>query len=95
MFKNKNVIVIIPARSGSKSIKNKNIRKFKGKPLIYHTIEYAIKSKIIDEVVVTTDSQKYINLIKKYNQKHFLMLFIKVNMRISAAPRQSVQAILL
>jgi CMP-N,N'-diacetyllegionaminic acid synthase len=66
MFKNKNVIVIIPARSGSKSIRNKNIRKFKGKPLIYHTIEYAIKSKIIDEVVVTTDSQKYINLIKKY-----------------------------
>ena len=48
MFKNKNVIAIIPARSGSKSIKNKNIRKFKGKPLIFHTIEYAKKSKIID-----------------------------------------------
>lgn len=66
MFKNKNVIAIIPARSKSKSIKNKNIRKFKGKPLIYHTIEYAKNSKLIDEIVVTTDSQKYLNLIKKY-----------------------------
>ena len=70
MFKKKNVIAIIPARSGSKSIKNKNIIKFKGKPLIFHTIEYAKKSKIIDEIVVTSDSQKYLNLIKKFKLKY-------------------------
>lgn len=79
MFKNKNVLAIIPARSGSKSIKNKNIRKFKGKPLIYHSIEYAKKSKLVDEIVVTTDSQKYLNLIKKYK----LNFSIKRSKRLS------------
>ena len=79
MFKNKNVLAIIPARSGNKSIKNKNIRKFKGKPLIYHSIEYAKKSKLVDEIVVTTDSQKYLNLIKKYK----LNFSIKRSKRLS------------
>ena len=58
MLKGKNVIAIIPARSGSKSIKNKNIIKIKGKRLIEYSIEYAKRSKLIDEIVVSTDSQK-------------------------------------
>ncbi len=66
MLKGKNVIAIIPARSGSKSIKNKNIIKIKGKRLIEYSIEYAKRSKLIDEIVVSTDSQKYLQLIKKY-----------------------------
>jgi CMP-N-acetylneuraminic acid synthetase len=37
------ILSLIPARSGSKSIKNKNIIPYKGKPLIYHTIKAAIK----------------------------------------------------
>ena len=67
MFNGKKVIAIIPARSGSKSIKNKNIIKIKGKPMIEYTIEYAKKSKLVDQIIVSTDSQKYLNKIRKYN----------------------------
>ena len=44
------MIAIIPARSGSKSIKNKNIKNFFGKPLIFWTIDAAIKSKKINRI---------------------------------------------
>ena len=67
MFNGKKVIAIIPARSGSKSIKNKNIIKIKGKPMIEYTIEYAKKSKLVDQIIVSTDSQKYLSKIRKYN----------------------------
>lgn len=62
----KKIIAIIPARSGSKGIKNKNIKKLYGKPLIAWTIDAAIKSKLIDRVIVSTDSEK----IKKIAIKH-------------------------
>ena len=58
-------IAVIPARSGSKRIKNKNIRSFKGKPMIYWPINAAKKSKIFDKIIVYTDSEK----IKKYALK--------------------------
>ena len=51
-------ICIIPARSGSKRIKNKNIKKFFGKPLIYYSIKLALKSKIFNQVIVSTDSKR-------------------------------------
>lgn len=50
--------VIIPARGGSKRLKNKNILNFCGKPLISWTIDAAIQSKCIDRVIVSTDSQE-------------------------------------
>ena len=56
---NKNILAIIPARSGSKSIKDKNIINYKGKQLIYHSILTALQSKFINKVVVSTDSKKY------------------------------------
>ena len=65
MYKNKKVIAIIPARSGSKSIKDKNIVNFRGKPLIAWSIEQCFKSKKIDEVYLSTDSEKYANIAKK------------------------------
>ena len=52
-------LAVIPARSGSKSIKDKNIILYKKKPLICHSIQTAIKSKIINRVIVSTDSEKY------------------------------------
>ena len=55
---NKKFICIIPARSGSKGVRNKNIKLVGGKPLIYWTIKEAIKSKFISKVVVSTDSSK-------------------------------------
>ena len=55
------VLGIIPARKGSKGIKNKNLKKLGGKPLIQHTIEEALKSKI-NKIVVSTNNTK-INLV--------------------------------
>lgn len=51
-------IALIPARSKSKRIKDKNIKLFHGKPIIYWTIKSALKSKIFDKVIVSTDSYK-------------------------------------
>lgn len=59
-------IAIIPARSGSKGIKNKNIRNLCGKPLIAYTIEAAVNSGEFDEIMVSTDSEEYAEIAKKY-----------------------------
>jgi len=61
-----NILCIIPARSGSKSIHNKNIRKINGKPLLAYSIEHAINSKYITRIIISTDSVKYGNIAKKY-----------------------------
>ena len=50
-------IALIPARSGSKGIPQKNIRDFCGKPLIVWTIESALQSTVIDDVFVSTDCE--------------------------------------
>ena len=60
-----NILGVIPARGGSKGIVDKNIIELNGKPLITHTIEYAIMSKI-DKVVVTTDSKKIASIASQY-----------------------------
>lgn len=57
-------IAIIPARSGSKGLPNKNIKELNGKPLIFYSIEAAIKSACFDTVMVSTDSEKYANVAK-------------------------------
>ena len=62
----KKKIAIIPARQGSKRLKNKNILKFLGLPLIVHTIKSAIKSNVFDEIIVSTDSKKIKNISKKF-----------------------------
>ncbi|MDC1148749.1 hypothetical protein OAT00_03675 [Pelagibacteraceae bacterium] len=56
----------IPARSGSKSIKNKNILDISGKPLFFYSLEVARKVKLIDKIIFSSDSKKYIKLSKKY-----------------------------
>lgn len=52
-------IAVIPARSGSKGLKDKNIKLLNGKPLIVYTIEAAQKSNLYDEIFVSTDSVEY------------------------------------
>lgn len=52
-------IAIIPARSGSKGLKDKNIKLINGKALIYYSIQAAIESKCFDEIYVSTDSDIY------------------------------------
>ncbi|MGR5431128.1 cytidylyltransferase domain-containing protein [Vibrio astriarenae] len=51
-----NVVAIIPARSGSKRLPNKNLMQLCGKPLIGWTIEAAKKASIIENIIVSTDS---------------------------------------
>lgn len=55
MDKNHRVIAIIPARGGSKGLPRKNIRLLAGKPLVAYSIEAALKSSLIDRVLVSTD----------------------------------------
>ncbi len=58
MRKRTEVLAIIPARGGSKGIRNKNIRNFCGKPLIAYTIEQSKASRFITRTVVSTDSKE-------------------------------------
>ena len=59
-------ICIIPARSGSKRIKNKNIKKINGIPLIGMTIKTAKKSGLFKRIIVSTDCPKISSIAKKY-----------------------------
>ena len=61
----KNIAIII-ARSGSKGLKDKNIRLLNGKPLLAYTIEAALDSECFDEVMVSTDSKKYQKIAREY-----------------------------
>ena len=62
MNKKLKTICIIPARGGSKRIPRKNITRFCGKPIIAYSIEAALKSKLIDKVIVSTDDQEIANV---------------------------------
>jgi CMP-N,N'-diacetyllegionaminic acid synthase len=62
----KEILAIIPARAGSKRIRNKNIRSFCGKPLIAYTILQAKDNPLIGRVIVDTDSPKIAAIAKKY-----------------------------
>ena len=64
----KKILCLIPARSGSKGLKDKNIRDFKGKPLIAHSILQAKECDFVESmrIIVTTDSKKYAEVAKKY-----------------------------
>lgn len=59
-------IAIIPARSGSKGLKDKNIKELVGKPLMAYTINAAKESEIFDCVHVSTDSEKYAEVARQY-----------------------------
>ncbi len=54
-----NIWAIIPARSGSKGLPNKNIKNLAGIPLIAHSINFAIKSGFFSKVLLSTDSTEY------------------------------------
>ena len=60
------ILCTICARSGSKGIKNKNIKQLLGKPLIYYTIKQAKDAKIFSNIVVSTDSAKIKKIANKY-----------------------------
>ena len=61
-----NIVALIPARSGSKGVPNKNILPLAEFPLIAYSIKAALKSKLIDRVIVSTDSEEYATIARKY-----------------------------
>lgn len=66
MLEGKKIVAIIPARSGSKGLKDKNIKALNGKPLISYTIESAIQSQLFEEIIVSTDSEVYAEIARQY-----------------------------
>lgn len=62
----KKILALIPARSGSKSVVDKNIRKIAGKPMIAYSIEHAKQSKYINRIIVSTDSETYAQIAREY-----------------------------
>lgn len=65
MYKDKKILAIIPARGGSKGIKNKNLKKIKKKSLVCRAIEFCKNQKQIDHIIVSTDSLKIKNETEK------------------------------
>ena len=60
------MIAIIPARGGSKGLADKNVKDLLGKPMIAYTIEAAVKSKNISEVIVSTDDKAIADISLAY-----------------------------
>lgn len=67
----KNILCTICARGGSKGIKNKNIKLLNDKPLIAHTIEQAKMSNLFEHIVVSTDSDDIVKIVKEYGAEVF------------------------
>ena len=65
----KKILAIIPARSGSQGLKNKNILEINNVPLLAYPIIEAKKSKYVTEVILSTDSETYAEIGLKYGAK--------------------------
>ena len=87
-------VIYIPARSGSKRIKNKNFKNFNGKPLIFWTIEFALKLKSFDKIIISTDSNKWGNLIKSEFQSRSTLIDVSIRpARLSTDKSNIIDAI--
>jgi CMP-N,N'-diacetyllegionaminic acid synthase len=53
------VLAVVPARSGSKSVPDKNVLSFRGRPLLAHSVEHGLTARNVDRVLVSTDSPRY------------------------------------
>ena len=60
------ITALIPARAGSKRIPGKNVKRFRGHPLIAYTIDAALRSEIFEDVIVSTDSDEYRAIALEY-----------------------------
>ena len=61
-----NIVAVIPARSGSKGVVDKNIKLLAGRPLLAYSIAVALITKSIDRVIVSTDSEHYARTAREY-----------------------------
>lgn len=67
MLNGKRTLALVPARGGSKGLPGKNIKPLRGKPLICWTIDSVRKSQYIDELFISTDSEKIAEVCKHYS----------------------------
>jgi len=67
----KKYIAVIPARAGSKGVKDKNITPINGIPLLAYSVLSALESKYVDRVIVWTDSQEYMQIGLNYGAESF------------------------
>ena len=67
------MIAIVPARCGSKGLPGKNIKNLLGKPMIAYTIEEALKSKYITDVIISTDCKEIEEVALQYGAKSFFL----------------------
>lgn len=77
------VVALIPARSGSKGVPDKNIRLLGEHPLIAWSIMAAKKSKLIDRIIVSTDSSFYADIAKKYGAEVPFLRPVEISSDIS------------
>ena len=73
MKKNFKILAVVSARKGSKGIKDKNIKLLSGKPLVAHSLDTLLKIKDIDKIVLSSDSEKILNIGKKISKKIEIM----------------------
>lgn len=69
MYKGKKYLAVILARGGSKRLPKKNLKRLNGKPLIVYTIISALKCKYLDEIIVSSDDKKILEISKKNGAK--------------------------
>ncbi|MFX1534859.1 MAG: HAD-IIIA family hydrolase [Promethearchaeota archaeon] len=69
MYKGNNIVSIIPARGGSKSIPRKNLKKLMGKPLIAWSIEQSLSSHYVNQTIVSTEDSEIAQVSAKYGAK--------------------------
>ena len=83
-------------RGGSQGVKNKHTRLMNGKPLMYYTIKQAIKSKIFDHIVVSTDSKKILKMAKSCGAEGWFLrpkkLALNTSPKVLAIKHALVQA---
>jgi CMP-N-acetylneuraminic acid synthetase len=73
MFLNKKIIGLIPARSGSKGIKNKNMQKIGKNSLIGHAVTFINSLNLLDYKLISTDSKLYIEEAKRFGLNNYLL----------------------
>ena len=83
-------------RSGSRGLRNKNMKLINDKPLMYYTIKQAIKSKLFDNIVVSTDSKKILAKAKSYGAEGWFLrpkkLALNTSPKVPAIKHAFVQA---
>ena len=79
----------ICAKKNSIDLKNKNLKKLAGKPLIYHTLKLAVKSKLFDTIIVSSDSKKILN----YSRKNGASLILERPFKICKSNTPKIEAI--